>query len=183
MQTVTNDFSEVPWADFFNSYRFFTFNHGDRKAFFLRLLKEENGEALCTAHFTEKEPGTFVSSYRGSYGGIDAVTNDPALFEKFLQESEAILHSEDAKRLEITLSPTIYHPERIPVLTKVLLKKGFTTLQSEINQFVGVDDMPLVKKMEAGKAKRVRKCEREGCTLERLQSEAEFTETFEMIRT
>ena len=181
METVTNDFSEVPWADFFNSHRFFTFSRGDRKAFFLRFLQEETGEALCTAHFTEKEPGIFVSSFRGTYGGIDMQKPSEAYLQKFLEDIASALRSAGATEMILHLAPLIHHPEQSALLTEVLPRQGFSLLKKEINHFLHVDSVPLIEKMERNNAKRVRKCEREGCTFERL-GEEDIPRVFDIIR-
>lgn len=179
--TVVSESPEVSFADFFNSVHFFAFNRGDAKAFYFRLVDKESSETFSVAHFTEKEPGLFVSSFRGTYGGIDTRQNDAALLTKFLEDMEQHLRSAGGREMLLHLAPLIYHPEQSALLTEILPRQGFSLVKQEINHFLHVDSVPLIGKMERNNAKRVRKCERGGCTFEEL-SEKDIPRVFDIIR-
>lgn len=172
----------VPWTDFFNSVAYFRYHAKDAKALYFQIVENETKDVLCAAHFTEKEPGFFASPLRGTYGGIDATLQDVTLFDLFLEDIEAALRKNGAKRAQLAEAPFAHDPAKSHLLMNALLRHGWTIAKHELNYHLAVDDVPLMEKMERNNQKRVRKCQREGCAFHHFERKEEIEAVYDVIK-
>ncbi len=175
---------DVPWADFFNRPAFFQYHVKASKAkgYYFQLIEKETKRALAVAHFTEKEPGLFTSPFRGTYGGIDTKEHDITLYDIFLEDIAKELKKAEAKKMQLALPPEAHDPTRHHLLLNALLRHGFEVVKQDINYDLKVDHVPLIEKMERNNQKRVRKCQREGCTFHRFDTPKDIDAVFDVIR-
>lgn len=173
---------DVPWADFFNRPAYFQYHTRSQRGCYFQLLDRETARVLAVAHCTEKEPGVFASPFRGTYGGIDTKEHDVLLFDIFVEDIERELRLMRAKKIQFALAPEAHDPLRHHLLLNTLLRHNYQIAKQDINYHLSVDATPLPEKMERNNQKRVRKCDREGCSFHYVQDPKEIEIIYDVIR-
>ncbi len=168
------------WCSIFNTYSFFNL-HKTINSYYFTLINTQSVECIGVCHFTEMADGVFKTPHRGTFGGFEMREYSIETIIFFVSQVEMLLQKKGAKQIIIT-TPPFHHNETYSVfLFNVLLNRGYSIENHEINYDIPVDDKDLVAKMNYNNVKRYRKCLREGFTFEQVFTEKEFNEVYDII--
>ena len=172
---------DVPdWCDLFN-HPFFYNLHKTNSSIYLSILLEKKLIGLC--HFTEFEPGSYRSPYRGTYGNI-SFKQDLDLKAKYscVDELLTFFKSINAKKIEIISEPFMHYLHNASSMFNIYLSKSFAISNQEINHTLIVDEKPLIEKMMRNNRKRLNKCDRESFVFEQVSSIEGIEEVYQTIK-
>ncbi len=173
--------NEVPnWCAIFNHPHFYHLHKTDA-SFFISILVENKLIGVC--HFTEIEPSTYRSPYRGTYGNISFKEElDLQLKNNCIDELLLFLKSKNVKKIEIVAEPFSHNIHNSSSLFTIYLSKGFTITNQEINHTLEVTNEPLIEKMMRNNKKRLNKCEREHFVFEQVHSNEDIETVYQTIK-
>ena len=173
--------TDVPnWCDLFNHPDFYNL-HKTNSSFYLSFLLEGKLIGLC--HFTEVEPGTYRSPYRGTYGNINFKEElDLQIKYNCVNELLAFFKTANAKKIEIVSEPFSHNLHNASALFNIYLSSNFIICNQEINHTLVVDEKPLIEKMMRNNKKRLNKCERENFVFEQVTSNEDIETVYQTIK-
>ena len=184
---VATKASEVPhiiddsWCSLFNTPEFYEIHAKDCRAYFFSLQDDAKQMIVGRSHFAEASPGHFASPLRGTFGGIEAVTNDLAMLEQFIRDIENHLILVGAKSLQLSLIPFSHKPAFSSCLINTLVRLGYQIELFDLNYSMAVLPGNLLDRMERNNQKRLRKCQREGMSFTHCQSPNECRAAYDAI--
>ena len=184
---VATKASEVPqiiddsWCSLFNTPEFYATHAIDHQAYFFSLRDEASQMIVGRSHFAEFSPGHFASPLRGTFGGIEAVTNDLAMLEQFIRDIENHFIFIGAKSLQLALIPFAHKPAFSSCLTNTLVRLGYKIELFDLNYSMVVLAGNLVDRMDRNKQTRLRKCQREGMSFSLCQSPNQCRAAYDAI--
>ncbi|GAB3340305.1 hypothetical protein GCM10027299_53610 [Larkinella ripae] len=142
-----------------------------RPLHYFALIHPKTGraDAHCAVFIRD---GWAVSPCAASFGSIEFSEEVPdeavdRLIDAIVTCSKKLLLS-DKKLLDSGIRlvnyPDFYLPNQAQRLRKLLLAKGFTVAQEELNQHIPVTDRPFIDLLDAPERRRLRKCRQAGFT-------------------
>ncbi len=157
-----NQFLECDWCSIFNTVQFFQLHRTD-PAYYFQLCAGGAPRAIGVAHFTPVEAGYYRSPLRGTFGGFEfreALRVETV--ESFVTEVEGVLLEAGARMIELVAPPANLAPSESAMLFNILARRGYSVKRPELDSFLPVDVVPLVKKVKLSRRQRIAKCRREG---------------------
>lgn len=165
---MTQAFDTVPpaqdtgWFSIFNTPEFFWLHKGGSRGCFMSLRDQGTGKIVGRVHFTETEPGRFISPFRGTFGGFEFAETDMRLIECFVHEAERHLVEMGARSIEVALKPFAHAPAACSCLFNVLARRGYALTVQDLSYALQVLPGGMEPRMQRNNQKKLRKCQREG---------------------
>jgi len=173
------------WVDMFFSTDFLSLH---REAFpnthHIGLFRKSDHALFGATAFSEIEPGHYRSPARGSYGSfsLNETGNYPvSQLEYFVEETENILKDKGAKRMDVVDAPFSYDPHSRSILFNIFMRRNYQILRHELNLELPITTQEFESRIDYGNRKRLKKCEREGVTVEVLTPDR-YEEAYQVIR-
>lgn len=152
----------------FNEPAYFKLHsHSERDCYFQLVLSNQN-LVYITLAFHETSPGIYVSSGKGTFGGLSLNRNiEFQTVEKFLQSATDYLRRQGAKKIRIRCAPASHNTALFTVAFNSLIRQGFRAEEPEVNFSMLIDSRDFINRIDYGNVKRIRKAAREGFMCEK----------------
>jgi len=166
---AVNEYLPQESLNFFNTSVFFKL-HATSNSYYFQWLVHER--PVLTLNLSETEEGCYVSPVRGTYGGIDGITNvRHSESIAFINEVERFLNERGASKVRVILPPSFHDLHGVSLQQFLLESQGYHSVFCDINYSAPVDAAAFETRTCRDSKRRLKKLRSGGLSVTRGGSE------------